>query len=310
MSIKGQVLPLFAVLMIGLAVLAGLVVDGAILYWKTTTAQEVAASACLAYADHGATSAANLITVSDVPASVITNLQYTEDSTYKVEISWWENTYFLNIVGISRFPIYGKARCIGVRAGILPIVVREDWVEDSFMQGVPYPILGQGAEPIDDAGGGFAGAAYDHIICLDGAPCLTRYFYDPLTEQHAQSCQPTKDIPLGEFEGTISPVYMAIGNWIPTVSGVSNNQLVKAMVRGGWKVGDEIVVAVYDGTVHRGVGGNCDNVNILYYAKAQITMIDANTIEAIFISEPMYSLEEVSQLTHSRLVNWDYEKGD
>lgn len=318
---KGQVLPLMAFILIAICVLVGVFIDASIFYLRTMDANNNAAIACQAAAAGGGYSAfSEVMMAHGYPESyfspnegtgkgLVKGYEYQSDTSFRVAIQWDEPTYFLSLVGIDSMGILGRARCIERRGGLAPIAVWDEWFWDSVYNGTEYPILGLGTECESQPGHDFAGAIYDLVTCYDGIPCAQRIYYPPIPEDYgSMSCQPLKDFPQAEFKGEINPVFKPIGTWIPHVSGVSDKMLVKAMIEGGWEVGDKVYVIVFDGWIYKADYADCDNLQVVHYAEATITEIGTNYINATFYdTEPIFEIGDIQSEIYAREISWEFD---
>lgn len=345
MKAKGQILPLLAIGIIVVAVLVGVFIDGAIFAWKKIEAQTNASAACLGAATFesiGQTAWSGFI--SSLTSNGMTSITYEPaqgsgnllakgleiqlDGTYRVGLAWDEPTHFLSIVGIDSFPVSGKARCIGPRAGLVPIAVRESAVIYSQNNpGASYTILGN--DPAweladEESGTNFRGAIFPHMNCqgaydqygnwINPTNCPFVTTYAPIIDQ-PPSAQTQKDLVKDCFAGINCRVWPETNTYVPIVSGTSSNFLCKALQDSGYKVGDRMVVVVFeDGVVHDPdpTYGNWENVHILYYAVFQLDSFlpnsnNCNHVEASLVSAPFYSLDEIDINVSSREITWDFE---
>jgi hypothetical protein len=219
------------------------------------------------------------------------------------ELSEPHQFYLAQFMGIRGMNIHVETRCTRPRGALLPIAVQEPWYIESFNQGTPFPILGEGADAYDQPGNDFPGAVYTHVWCEDGPPCEEKVYWDPIPhDTTTESCQPHKATWRDSIMNEIPTIYVPINKHIPHLAGVSNNQVVQATQDAGWKEGDTIYVMIFDGKVYRASHASCDNLRILYYAEAVITAFDNNTMEAVIVGEPIYELPELISKVTSRTI--------
>lgn len=301
---KGQTIPLLAVGIMALAVLAGAVIDLGQYAWLTIMAHDDAATACVdaveawasgwnSYATFEWSLQSNGHTVADYSPnegageSLLRGYEWQAGPTLRVAIQWREPTIFLSLVGVDDFSIQGQAHCRPSEAGAQPIAVRRSAVEESL--GDPtleYTILGR--DPHWDladieSGTNFRGAVYTHLVCEDGADCEHVACYDPIDPCPPTSPQPYKDLVQDCFEGMNCNIQHPVGTYLPTVSGTSNAQLVKAM--DPW-VGQKVVVMVFDGEVYEG-STSYEPVRIIGFAVYEVTKVTTNRVEAR-LDSPLY----------------------
>jgi hypothetical protein len=167
-----------------------------------------------------------------------------------------------------------------------------------------FPILGDGAEAVDAQGMDYAGAVIPQVWC-ENIDCDPRLYFEPTTESNSPNV--FKDVYRDTLMGNVGTPLVPIGGRIPQISGVSNKFLVKAMEDAGYVVGDEILVMVYNGTIDNPAPGfgNWENLQIIYYALAEITQFDANTLFVKFLEAPIESPLDVDGAV-SRAVPWDW----
>ena len=84
---------------------------------------------------------------------------------------------------------------------------------------------------------------------------------------------------------------------------------MKAMRQAGYEVGDQILVMVYNGTIDHPEPkyGIWENLEVIYYALAEITQVQANTVWTAFVEAPITSIETVRRLTTSGTIPWDWD---
>ena len=81
------------------------------------------------------------------------------------------------------------------------------------------------------------------------------------------------------------------------------------MRQAGYEVGDQILVMVYNGTIDHPepIYGIWENLEVIYYALAEITQVQANTVWTAFVEAPITSIETVRRLTTSGTIPWDWD---
>lgn len=341
-SEKGQVLVIFiGLLVMGLAVL-GVLIDVGIYTYLTVRAHNNAAAACVSAAEayrrggSAPTAFANVLQENGYDASTYSpnegaglgltrGLDHLGQTWFAAVKYQQASTGFMaGIVGINDYTILGRARCVGRDSGgLAPIAVRESAVQDSIDGKPPedYTILGR--DPHWDladveSGTNFRGAVFLHMWCIpsDDPNCPdVRVFY-PLTED-PPSAQTQKKLAEDCFLGINCALWPDVGQRLPIVSGTSDAQLCHAFQEGGWKVGDKVVVIVFDGEVYNPdpTYGNWENVGVIGYAVYQITGFEPNDnncnhVTAFLASDHIYtSLDEIPNdviLLRSREIPWDY----
>ncbi len=219
---------------------------------------------------------------------------------------WGEHTntspaFLMQLVGFSEYTYTVRARCLRPRAGMAPIAVKELWLD-----GEGHPILGQDMSPGESQcdtckGADFVGAVLPWYVC-DGLECDTQVVWPPAEETN--SPQTAKDLFHDFMLGSISAPTPPIGTRIPQVNGVSNKFLVDAMIDGGYGVGDELVVLVFDGSVQ---DVRWENVEIMYYAVFTITEFTANSMSAEYV-ERIDDISGVLAVIQVRQVPWDWTR--
>ena len=284
---QGQVLPIIALGLVALLIVAGLILDGGYLWLSWLWDQEdLDAQVC------GLAAGAMI----DTSPAVIA---YGERDVRGV-LTASSPTFLLQLVGFDGFEYTVRSRCLRPRAALTPILVKEPWLD-----GLPYPILGQegpGDTQCDDCqGSDFSGGGLPWIVC-DGEDCSPRTYWPPATEGNSPS--QFKDLFKDAVAGLLSSPLPPIGNRIPTITGVSDNFLVKEMDE-RYDVGDEIVVLVFSGTIVRPDAGPWENAAILYYAVMRIESMDVNTLEASLV-EVLPNAEAVRLVTRVQPVPWEW----
>lgn len=321
---RGQTLILFAALLILFLALTALTLDGGLYFahWQGLQVDLDAACVAAAIAESkgadGYTAFVGSLSRNGVPAEYYDPYEVGADSLVIRGIQWHHSGrsfltglqgphsfYLAQFMAITSMDIAVRSRCTIPRLTVLPIAVQEPWVLTGI--GNPlltFPILGQGAEPVLEVGNDFRGGVIPQVWCAN-TNCDPKTFFEPAPEVNASG--PLKDVLrdtiLGLTEGPLVP----IGGIIPHPSGTSNHFLVQAVVDAGYEVGDQIIVMVYNGTITRPDPsyGSWENLQIIYYAVAEITEIDANTITAYFV-RTINNLEEVEDEITSRTIPWDW----
>lgn len=304
---RGQILILFAFLMIAVLGLMALSIDGALYFAHWQGLQTDLDAACVAagahkVADPFAAFAASLAT-NGVTESA--GIYPGADNTW---ITWAEGPheiYLAQFMGITTMDISVESRCLIARAGTPPIVVREDWYIQSRDFGIDFPIFGHGAEALDAQGSDFRGAALPHMWCEDANgnvsdQCEVPVWFDPVGP--ATNINQYKFIIEDLIKKEVGSPWVPPGTRIAHIAGVSNNPTIHAMEDAGYVPGDRIVVMIFDGVVTRPDSNPRENVEILYYAEAEITMFDSNTMFAKFVGPPLLDLGDVLGLTQPRVV--------
>jgi hypothetical protein len=303
---SGQGMLLWAGLMVMALAFTGLVVDGGLYYAHHQRLQYDLDVACVAAGNFGVpnfwVSLANNGVTAD--ATIVAG----PEDTFLTTAEEPHEFYLSQFMGFESMDVAVQSRCLKQRGGIAPIAVQEPWYLDSYDTGDPYPILGSGADAENQPGNDFPGGVLTQLWCVDGAPCNQWLVFEPIPQDYSSSsCQPYKEVASDTIAGTTPMVFPPVGTHLPHIAGVSNNQLVKTGVDSGWDIGTELWVIVFDGNVYQANNANCDNLRVDYFTKATITAIDTNTIEAVLLDEPVYSLEEVLDQIVARTVPWDWE---
>jgi hypothetical protein len=219
--------------------------------------------------------------------------------------------YLAQFLGFRGGSIAVRTRCEYRTIDLSPFAVQEPWVMRGLQQfpDEAFPIVGQGAAAVTYTGNDYGGAVLLHIWCVDSAGipdsnCSAPVFFEPLTD--SPSSNSLKDLVQETILGTAGMVLPPIGMHLPAVSGVSNNFLVQTADE-RYDVGDRLIVLVYPGELYKPDPGygNWDNVEIIYYALAEITEIEPNTLWAKFVGGPYDSPEDIEGYT-SRVVPWDW----
>jgi hypothetical protein len=220
--------------------------------------------------------------------------------------------YLAQFMGFRSMGINVRARCLYQTIDLSPFAVQEPWVLRGLEQfpDEAFPIVGQGAAAATYTGNDYGGAVLLHIWCVDvaGIPdsnCSAPIFFEPLDS--SPSSNSLKDLVQQTILGLAGIVRPPIGMHLPAVSGVSNNFLVQTAAE-RYDVGDRIIVLVYPGELYKPDPGfgNWDNVEIIYYALAEITEIEPNTLWAKFVGGPYADPDQIEGY-RSRIVPWDWE---
>ena len=284
---NGQAIVLVAIGTVLILVAAGLILDSSYLFLSRQWAQEdLDAAVC------GIAAGAYVVT----PATITIGTRDVR-GTY----SGTTPTFLLQLIGFDHFEYTVNARCLRPRARLVPILVKEPWLD-----GVPYPILGQ--EGPGDAqcdacqGSDFSGGGLPWIEC-SGVDCSPRTYWPPATEGNSPS--QFKDLFKDAVASLIPSPLPSPGTRIPTITGVSNNFLVKEMDE-HYDVGDEIVVLVFSGEIVRPDAGPWENTAILHYAVMRIESLDTNTMSASFV-ESIADPAGVYAITHVQQVPFEWE---
>lgn len=283
---RGQILPILAIGLVATLIAAGLVLDGGYLMWTWWTAQEnLDAAVC------GIAAGA----IVQTPATITFG-----DRDVRGVLTANSPTFLLQLAGFDGFEYTVRSRCLRPRAHLLPILVKQTWTD-----GLPWPILGQegpGDTQCDACqGSDFSGGGLPWIEC-DSPDCSSRTYWPPATEGNSPS--QFKDLFKDAAANTIPSPLPAISSRIPTITGVSNNFLVKEMDK-HYNVGDEIVVLVFSGTIVRPVAGPWENTEIITYAIFRIDSMDTNTLRASFI-ETIPDAAGVNRVTHVQPVPFEW----
>jgi len=320
---RGQSLPIAAAILMGLLVLAGLVADGGLYYADWQGQQVDLDAACAAAGDGGGYTAFTAsLQANDVPAEFyepyrvgpdgwpIAGMAYSGRTIYS-GLTGPHTFYLAQLFGIHYMDVAVRTRCRVRYVGMSPIAVQEPWYqgEDPSFPDDVFPILGDGAAAVDYTGNDFAGAVIPQVWCVDssGTPdtnCSEPQFFDPLTD--SPTANQLKGVVSNTIAGMASMPIAPIGMHLPQISGVSNSFLVGAM-DDRYDVGDRIVVMVYPGTLYKPDPGygNWDNVEIIYYALAEITDFDSNTMWVRFVGGPYDSPIDIDGV-RSRVIPWDW----
>ena len=328
MKQRGQTTVLFAGLLVAFLAIAALVVDGALYFAHWQGLQVDLDAACVAGAisqsrgGNPYTAFSGSLQVNGVSPQYYGPYELAGDGLVLKGFQWhWTGRSFLTglqgphdfrlaqFMGITSMDIAVRSRCIIPQLRVLPIAVQEPWVLAGVGNpSMTFPILGQGATPVLESGNDFRGGVIPQVWC-ENTNCEPRLFFEPASETNAPAT--LKDVLQATILGNVNGPLVPIGGIIPHPSGTSNNFLVKAMVNAGYEVGDQIIVMVYNGTVTQPDPGYGDweNLQIVYYAIAQITEIDANTLTAYFVEAPITDFEDIEDKTTSRTIPWDW-RGD
>jgi hypothetical protein len=313
MNTKGQVVVLFAILLVGILALVSLTVDGAlyIVHWQglqTDLDAACVAAAAMLETDPAGAFYANLA-ANNVPetATIVAG----PSNTWLTTAEGPHDFYLAQFMGFRSMDVRVESRCIKARAGSPPIVVREDWYIQSRDFGVDFPIFGHGAEAIEAQGMDFRGAILPQIWCEDAGgnvsdQCEAPRWFDPL--EPTISVNQYKFIVEDLVKNLIGAPWVPPGTRVAHISGVSANPTVHAMVDAGYVIGDHILIMIFDGIVVNPDSNPRENVGILYYAEAEITMFDSNTMFAKFVGPPLFTEEEVTSLIQPRVIPWDWSE--
>jgi len=321
---RGQSLPIAAAILVGLLAFAALVLDGAnyMAHWQD--AQVSLDAACAAAGDgYGYAGFVASLESNGVPHEyfepyqtgsdglVIAGMQYGANQTIFAGLSGPHKFYLAQFMGFRSMTIGVRTRCLQHSVGLSPIAVQEPWFlrgHDEFPDEA-FAVLGDGAEAVTYTGNDFAGVVIVNVWCQDaqGAPdtnCSEPLFFSPLTD--SPTANDLKDVVAGTILGTVGMPFAPIGTHLPQISGVSNSFLVGNM-DDRYDVGDRIVVIVYPGELYKPDPGygNWDNVEVAYYAVAEITQFDSNTMWVKFVGGPYDSPIDIEGF-RSRVVPWDW----
>ena len=285
---NGQAIVVVAIGMVVILVAAGLILDSSYLFLSRQWAQEdLDAAVC------GIAAGAYVVT----PATITIGARDVR-GTY----SGTTPTFLLQLVGFDHFEYTVNARCLRPRAGLVPILVKEPWLDDA-----PHPILGQ--EGPGDAqcdacqGSDFSGGGLPWIEC-SGVDCSPRTYWPPAVAGNSPS--QFKDLFKSAVANLIPSPLPSLGARIPTITGVSNSFLVKEMDE-HYDVGDEIVVLVFSGEIVRPDAGPWENAQVIGFALMTITDVDSNTLFAKF-TEFIPSLSELSLIVRTQPVPWEWQE--
>ena len=341
-SEKGQTLVLMAFVLIAMMVLVAFAIDVAMMIFLKIEAETNVARACIA--------AAETYRIGGDPyaayVEILERNGYTSEKYFPKEgtgfnltrglenlgtswvsaVLWDEPTIgFFRLVGVESFPVLGQSRCVRRSSGgLAPIAVRESAVLDSIIGNPPeeYAILGR--DPKWDladveSGENFRGAVYLHMWCTpsDDPNCPNVEVFLPLTEE-PPSPATQKKLVQDCFRGINCSIWPDTGERLPIVPGTSNAQICKAFQDGGWKVGDKVVVIVFDGEVYSPgpTYGSWENIAVVGYAVYEITAFEpseknCNHVIARLHSPEIYtSLDDIPSdviLLKSREIQWDYQ---
>ena len=325
-SKRGQVLVLFAAILVLFLAFAALVLDGGIYMYHWQKLQVDLDAACVAAAISESSSKdeyaafVSSLQSNDVPpifyepyetdarGLVIRGIQRTQDAKgFLAGLQGSHDLYLAQFMGIYDADIAVRTRCLAPQVSVLPIAVQEPWVTAGIAdKSLEFPILGQGAEAVHARGSDFAGAVIPQVWCSD-MNCSDKQIFLPALETNAPNVLKglVRDTIMDESGSPLVP----IGQRIPQIGGVSNHFLVKAMRQAGYEVGDQILVMVYNGTIDHPEPkyGNWENLEVIYYALAEITQVEANTVWTAFVEAPITSIETVRRLTTSRTIPWDWD---
>ncbi len=320
-SQRGQVLVLFAFILIAVLAFAAFVVDGGlyVAHWQelqvNLDAACVSASLANARGTDEYTAFASSLSANSVDGVYYSPYETGSDGLVTKGIQWhWSGNslfaalrgphafYLAQFMKITSMDIAVRSRCTIPEARAVPIAVKEIWLD-----GADHPILGQespGETQCDDCqGSDFAGAVLPWIRC-ENTNCDPRTFYEPTSESKSPNMH--KDVFRDSMLGNVGIPLPTDAVRVPQVSGVSNNFLVKAMEDAGFGVGDHILVLVFDGVIDQPDPGygNWENLLIKYFAIFEITSMDTNTVNAEFIRKVDFDgfLNEV----RTRTIPWDW----
>jgi hypothetical protein len=299
---RGQVLVLFiGVIAVALAIIS-LAVDGGHYLYRWMKAQEDLDAACLAafhvsYPDDPYSSFINSLEANNDELD-IRNLEYTADG-FRGSLSGGIPTYLISFMGISSLDVSVSTRCLGPDARSVPIAVKEPW-----LTGDEWPILGaEGHEDQCDTcqGSDFAGAVLPWYHCTT-EECDERTVYAP-APSNPNSPNTAKDLFRDTMLGNLNTPLPTPSTRVPQISGVSNNFLVKAIKDGGFEVGDQILVMVFDGSIAD--TNPWENTEIMYYAIFTITEFTSNSMSAEYV-ERINDLEDAIARTRPRTIPYDW----
>lgn len=322
---RGQSLVLFTGLLVAFLALVSLVLDGGLYFWHWRTLQVDIDNACIsaALAESRGASGYSAFTASlqsnEVQSFYYEPYEVGTDGLVIRGIQWhWSGKSFLaglqgphsfylaQFMGITHMDLAVRTRCTIPRIRMLPIAVQEPWVLTAIGNpAITWPILGQGAEAVTAAGNDFRGAVIPQVWCAN-SNCNPRTFFEPAPEVNSSNI--LKDIVRDTILGNAGFPFVPIGGRVPQPSGTSSHFLTKAMVDAGYEVGDQIMVMVYSGIIDRPdpSNGNWENLEVIYYAIAEITEIDANTVHAFFVKAPITTNDEILFLTTPITIPWDW----
>jgi len=285
---RGQALPILAIELVLLLVLAGLIADGGYLWLSHRLDQDdLDAAVC------GIALGVNVPTEATITIS---------NTDVRGELESTSPTFLLQLVGFREFHYTVRSRCLRPRAQFSPICVKSAWFD-----GESHTILGAehpGEQQADDSqGADYVGACLPWI--QSQVPNFDpRIFYDPATE--SQSPNPFKDIYRDGILGIVPIPIPGVGTRIPQVSGVSNHQVVQAVVDAGLVEGDQIAVLEFDGTITVPDPGYApyENMEIIGYGIYRIDEIGANYLTATMVEH--LSFNEFRSAITVQQVPWNW----
>lgn len=306
---KGQVIVVFPTALIVVLAVATLVIDGGLYMVGWRSVQEALDAACLAAAgpgdDYGAFK--NSLYANGVASEFyqpyvvgVRGIQYTQDG-FRAWLTGPQPTYLAQFMGLRDWTLHVRTRCIVPALHLTPILVKEPWLDNQ-----PWPILGQegpGEAQCDTCqGADFTGAGLPWVTSSNQT-FEPRYYTDPATPNNSPNV--FKSLFRDAILGTIRTPLLTTGTRIPVLAGVSNKFVVSAMLDAGYKVGDRIIVLVFNGEITD--TEPWENTQILYFAVFEITAFDQNTMHAAFI-EAIPDAAQVNQVTRIRTVPFDWSK--
>lgn len=339
---RGQMLLIWAAVLLAILILGGLVIDVARMVVLERFFTELnLATACVAgveanrrggdaQAAFAASMTKNGMEASRYIPKEGTGKDLTRGFEYQGNLSWMAAasyrapTSFLALVGWSDFPVLARVRCVGRdTGGLAPIAVRYSAVMNSLEGNPPdeYTILGR--DPKWDladveSGTNFRGAVFLHMWCVPSTDpnCPDIRVFYPLTEE-PPSASTQKKLVEDCFKGINCNIWPGVSQRLPIVSGTSDAQICHAFQEGGWKVGDKVVVIVFDGEVYSPdpTYGNWENVAVVGYAVYEIrqflpTEKNCNHVTAHLVGGIYNSLDEIPNdiaLLKSREISVYYE---
>ena len=297
---RGQMLILFAVALVVMLVLTGVVLDGGLMMVSWWSLQEDADAACIAGATGGDANAA--LGAAGQPAATVTS----DGRTLRLEVTKTEPVYFLHLVGFDSLMFDVRSRCLIPQASLVPIAVKEPWLIDGLLDpDEDYPILGNEGKEGDQCdtckGSDFAGAVIPNIVC-ENRDCDPRFFYGV---DEKKSPNTYKDVIQDLLSGDIRTILSALGTRVPQIAGVSNKFLVQT-IEENYSVGDHLIVLIFDGEITD--NSPWENLKVISYAEVEITKIETNVLWVRFIQQ-IDSSEGVNLLTRTRTVHWNWAGG-
>lgn len=285
---RGQVLPIFAFGLIVILVLAAVIFDGGYLWlsWQVEQDDLDAAVCGIALGVPVATDAT--ITISD--------------SDVRGVLSATSPTFLLQLVGFEQFEFTVRSRCLRPSAKFSPVCVKSAWFD-----GEAHTILGAehpGEQQADESqGADYVGACLPWV--QSQVPNFDpRSFYAPATE--SQNPNPFKDIYRDGVQGIVPVPLPSPNTRIAQLSGVSNQQVVKAFVDAGLGVGDEIAVLEFDGVIVKPDPGYApfENMAIIGYGIYRIEEIGSNYLIASMVRHVTF--EEFKSAISAQQVPWEW----